>query len=184
MANIQAPIPPSIMDKICCAILCCEEAKYKLKKKKRKRGKDGKLHDATCTRLGHRKHSCVLHKLRKKEGKKLTTENKHTHKASGTVLEASPRYPKGKKPPDAIPDIKYGNVIVDAKFPCDASKATFTNGEGKASQEMGLTDTGKSMLTDKEKTTYTKVDGGCQVEGMSPQDAKDTIKGECKCEDK
>ena len=169
MANVQAPIPPGLMDTICCAILCCEEKEYNLKKKPPKKGKDGKMHDPTCTRLGHRKHSCVLHKLREKQGDKLTTKNKFKDEETGKVLEASPRYPPNTNPPDAIPDLKANFTKADKK--------------DKKSQAMGMTDTGESMLTKKERTTYTDVDGGCQVYGMSPQDAKDTIKGDCKCED-
>jgi hypothetical protein len=97
--NIQQPLTYSqAIPIIACAIYCCDtKEKYHLVQRP---------HNMDCARLGTKKHSCVLHKLRKtdKHGK-MTTDNKYNG------IQASPRYPPVN--PVAIPDIQVGSQVID-----------------------------------------------------------------------
>jgi hypothetical protein len=137
----------------------------------------------SCQRLAHRKHSCVLHSLRKKSGNKLTTENKFSN------VFASPRSSRPLGGKIRIPDVVVGNKIVDAKFPCSTSKVysqlPISNAAIPSDPSGGL-----SMMTFKEKNIYGKFRhpetnqpiGNGNVECMTPSDAAREIKGSsCKC---
>ncbi|MFO0617509.1 MAG: hypothetical protein U0414_33240 [Polyangiaceae bacterium] len=165
-------------ERVACAIYCCDKKKYNLPNSRGGR--------KTCQRIGNRKHSCVLHALRKhtKSGK-LTTKNKYAG------VKASPRFPKGKR--TLIPDtIVNGNKVIDAKFPCETKDVHgpgdkpkgkgpgFTTGKGKKAYPSDSR-RGTVMLTSKEKSDYKKINGIKKVEAMTPADAK-TAKGKnCKC---
>jgi hypothetical protein len=173
MANLQGVVPPGIMKEIACAVLCCDKKKYPLDKK----GNE-------CARLGTKKHSCVLHKMRKEDKQgKMTQENRVKDKSSGTVLQASPRYPSSD--PKYIPDLKYGGLAIDLKFPCPDPVTTGKNGS-KVQNISDMSKTSDSMLTTKEDGYLNIKDskhGDVQdVQGYSPKEAKEDV-GSCKCEE-
>lgn len=178
---LQSPQPPVTPAEaaVACAIFCCDQEDYSLTNKRGGR--------KTCQRLGHRKHSCVLHKLREEKGGKMTT----TNKVPG--VQASPRIKvKGIKRP-LIPDtIVDGNKVIDAKFPCktedvhgpgDTPPGTgpgFTKGAAKRAfpSDSRL---GTAMGTPKEAKDYKKIPGVQKVECMTPEDAKSKKDANCKC---
>jgi hypothetical protein len=173
---IQSPGPPVTPAEaaVACAIWCCDKEPYSLQNTRGGR--------KTCQRLGHRKHSCVLHKLRKKSGNKLTT----TNKVPG--VEASPRIPPGVRGNDTsrvlIPDtIVDGNKVIDAKFPCetdDVHKKGFTKGAAKMAYPSDGR-LGSAMTTSKEDIDYKKIDGGMKTECMTPADAAAKKGSDCEC---
>jgi uncharacterized Zn-binding protein involved in type VI secretion len=160
---------------VACAIHCCDKKEYSL----RSSGKNEK----TCQRLGCRKHSCVLHRLRKKKNGKLLQENKFIG------VEASPRFPKGTVTGitrDLIPDtIINGDTIIDCKFPCDPAKVKargFT--KGNATKAFTGKQIGPSPRPlgagDKEKKEYNNIDGIKDVRTMTPDQAE-KVMGNCSC---
>ena len=152
---IQLPVIPKGLtpdEKVACAIHCCDKAKYE--KKKRSPANAAK----DCLSLSRTKHSCVMKSLRK----------------SGKPIEASPRFKVGGKL--AIPDVKIGNRIIDAKFPCKKYVPSPLN----KSHLSDLSKPGTSMMTVKEKKVYTKIKGVKKVSAMTPKDAAKK-KGNCKC---
>ena len=162
--NIQKPLTYSqAVPIIACAIYCCDKQKYPLVKRKK---------NMDCARLGTKKHSCVLHKLREtdKNGK-MTTTNKYNG------IQASPRYPVGGS--TAIPDIQVGSQVIDCKFPCPDPIAN-TKGKGTLAQASPTNVTGSQMLTDKD-LEYKNLPGVSTVEGMTPGDAQGHITSSCKC---
>lgn len=181
-----APVTPAEAA-VACAIWCCDQKPYKLPNTRGGR--------KTCQRIGSRKHSCVLHKLRKKNGDKLTT----TNKVPG--VQASPRFNPGEGGNDTarilIPDtIVDGNKVIDAKFPCKTEDvhgpgntppgtgpgftAAGKNAVGKLYPSDGRL--GSEMCTSKEDIDYKKLDGVEKTECMTPADAAGK-KGDCKCEE-
>lgn len=147
---------------VACAIHCCDKAPYE----KRKHDDEGQ----DCRSLSTSKHSCVLHSLRKKEGDKLTLENKFDN------VQASPRFPK--KSPKLIPDtIINGNTVIDAKFPCKKKVPAPLKG----SHPSDLTKTGKDMLTTKEKVDYQAIPGVKKVKAMTPKEADKAKGSKCTC---
>lgn len=181
-SELQPPSPPAIPGeaKVACAIYCCDQEEYSLKNTRGGR--------KTCQRLGHRKHSCVLHKLREKTASgKLTTKNKHAD------VQASPRFKVPGVPRTLIPDtIVNGNKVIDAKFPCETNKVHgpsdtpagtgpgFTTGKSKRAYPCSPR-SGASMLTRKERKDYKKIPGVKKVEAMTPEDAKKKKGDDCKC---
>jgi len=171
VGNLQGVVPPGVMKEIACAVLCCDKKEYPLDKK----GNE-------CARLGTKKHSCVLHKLRKEDKQgKMTQENRV--KSGKTELQASPRYPKTN--PVYIPDLKFGELAIDLKFPCPDPVKTGKNGS-KVKNPSDMTKTSDTMMTDKEQGYLNITDskhGDVQdVQGYSPKEAKEDV-GSCKCED-
>lgn len=153
---------------VACAIYCCDKKPYSLKNNRGGR--------KTCQRLAHRKHSCVLHKLREKNGDKLTQTNKFKN------IYASPRYKVPGIKRVLIPDTIVGNTVIDAKFPCDPAKvhkAGFTKGKGVKAYP-STSKAGSSMMTKKERREYKKIEGVKRVKAMTPSDAAKK-KGKCKC---
>lgn len=167
-----APVTPAEAA-VACAIWCCDKKPYNLNNNRGGR--------QTCQRLGNRKHSCVLHSLRKKKGDKLTTDNKRTD------VQASPRIEHGQLGNDTgrtlIPDtIVNGNKVIDAKFPCEPENVTFTTGKNKL-QNLSDGRLGTEMGTPKEAVDYKKIKGVKKTECMTPADAA-TKKGDnCECEE-
>lgn len=150
-------IPAGLTDiqMIACAIDCCDQAKYK-KRDHKDEGKD-------CRSLSVTKHSCVMHALRtSKEAKKAG-------------IKASPRFPRPKKR-TLIPDVMFGDRIIDAKFPCKKKVPAPLNGKWGSD----LTKTSAQMMTQKERTDYMKIPNVKKVEAMTPRDAAKK-KGNCDC---
>jgi hypothetical protein len=161
MGAMHAPLPGTDLD-VACAIQCCDKKPYNLPNNRGGR--------KTCQRLAHRKHSCVLHRLREKKGNKLTTENKFPN------IQASRRYPPSETGASRvlIPDVVMnGNRVIDAKFPCDPANVKF----GKNVVNPSLDLPGKA--TKKEKRDYKLIPGIKEVKPMSPKQARE--KGECAC---
>ena len=176
MPNMQVPIPTGLTPKqtVACAIHCCDNAPYDMKRNRAKR--------VTCQRLAHRKHSCVLHSLREKPGGKLSTSNRFPN------VWASPRSPGKIGGKIRIPDTVVGNEIIDAKFPCDPEKVyphLPMSGQVMPSDPAA----GLSMMTPKEKTIYKKFPHpvtntpiGDNVSCMTPSEATTEIQGTtCTC---
>lgn len=167
---------------VACAIYCCDKEDYSLN--------DTRGGEKTCQRLGHRKHSCVLHKLREHDGSgKLTTKN------NTPGVQASPRFAPSQTgvPRTLIPDtIVDGNKIIDAKFPCK-TEDVHGPGDTPAGTGPGFTKpgtkrafpsdsrTGVDMGTPKEAFDYKKIPGVQKVECMTPEDAKSKKGDDCKC---
>lgn len=161
---------------VACAIHCCDKKEYSLQT----RGKNVK----TCQRLGNRKHSCVLHRLRKKSGNKLLQENKFKG------IDASPRIPKSASSAGRvlIPDvIVNGNKVIDCKFPCDPEKVKnrgFTKGKAKKAftgKQIGPAKA-KKMIGEKELIDYKSIKKPKikKVQTMTPAQANGK-KGTCSC---
>jgi hypothetical protein len=168
-----APVTPGEAA-VACAIWCCDQKEYPLQNNRGGR--------KTCQRLGNRKHSCVLHSLRKKNGDKLTTENKRTD------VQASPRIQPGTRGNNTgrvlIPDtIVDGNKVIDAKFPCQDAAVKFSKGKLGTVQNLSDGRLGTQMGTPKEAIEYKKIDGGMKTECMTPADAKDKKGDNCDCKD-
>lgn len=154
---------------VLCAILCCDQKDYNLPNTRGGR--------KTCQRLAHRKHSCVTHALREKSNGKLTQKNKFSN------VYAAPRYPGVVSGKTLIPDTIAGNVVIDAKFPCDTSKVHgpknkppgtgpgFTTAKGKRAYP-SITKSGTSYMGDKELNQYTKIPGVKKSVAKTPSDAK------------
>ncbi|GGY36860.1 DUF4150 domain-containing protein [Pseudoduganella albidiflava] len=150
-------IPAGLTDiqMIACAIHCCDTASYK-KRDHKDEGKD-------CRSLSVTKHSCVMHALR---------TSKAAKKAG---IKASPRFPRpGKR--TLIPDVMFGDRIIDAKFPCKKTVPAPLKGKW----ESDLTKTSAQMMTQKERTDYKKIPGVKKVDAMTPRDAAKK-RGDCKC---
>ena len=75
-----------------------------------------------------------------------------------------------------IPDVKIGDRVIDAKFPCKKKVPAPLNGKWASD----LSKTGPDMITDKENITYKTIPGVKKSEAMTPKDA-DAKKGACKC---
>jgi uncharacterized Zn-binding protein involved in type VI secretion len=167
----------SAEEEVACAIYCCDKKSYSLQSRPPKNEK-------TCQRLGSRKHSCVLHRLRKKAGKKLLQENKFKG------VEASPQFPVGTVPGitrKLIPDtIVNGNTVIDAKFPCDPAKVHsrgFTTGKTKkafTSRQIGPSNP-RSMMGRKESIEYKKIPRVKKVKTMTPAQAEEKKGANCSC---
>lgn len=156
---IQLPVIPAGLtaeEMVACAIHCCDNAKYQ-KRDHKDEGQD-------CRSLSVTKHSCVMHSLR------------NSKDAKNAGIEASPQC-KTAAGDKAIPDVRIGDRVIDAKFPCKKKVPAPLN--GKWSSDM--TKTGKDMITDKEEIDYKTIPGVKKSEAMTPKDA-DAKKGSCKCE--
>lgn len=154
---IQLPVIPaglSAEEMVACAIHCCDNAKYK-KRDHKDEGQD-------CRSLSVTKHSCVMHSLR----------NSKDAKAAG--IEASPQCQSGGM--KVIPDVRIGDRVIDAKFPCKKKVPAPLNG----SWQSDLTKTAGDMITDKETVTYKGISGVKKVDAMTPREA-DAKKGNCTC---
>ena len=167
---------------VACAIYCCDKQEYSLD--------NTRGGEKTCQRLAHRKHSCVLRKLRvpKSDGKPSTV-----NKVPG--VQASPRIPPSQTgvPRTLIPDtIVNGNKIIDAKFPCKTADVHGPKdtppGTGPGFTKSGTKlaypsdgRTGVEMGTPKEADDYTKIPGVQKVECMTPEDAKTKKDANCTC---
>lgn len=164
MGAVHAPVvvanPAAV---VACAIHCCDKKAYNLPNNRGGR--------QTCQRLAHRKHSCVLHKLRVKTNGRLTQTNKYKD------IQASPRFDVPGIPRTLIPDTIVKGTVIDAKFPCDPSKVTFGSNVKNPSRP-GVS--GSSMLGTKELDEYPLIPGVKDVEGMTPSDAA-ALKGDCVC---
>jgi uncharacterized Zn-binding protein involved in type VI secretion len=158
---IQVPILPkglSAEEMVACAIHCCDNAAYK-KRDHHDEGQD-------CRSLSVTKHSCVMHSLRRSKA------------AKKAGIQASPqcKTTAGKK---VIPDVRIGDRVIDAKFPCQ--KTVPAPLKGKWPSDLSVPS--KTMMTDKEKVTYKNISPKGSVkksEAMTPRDAA-TKKGACKC---
>jgi len=168
----QKPGPTGAVNaelEVLCAILCCDKKAYKLPNTRGGR--------KTCQRLAHRKHSCVTHALREKKDGKLTQTNKFSN------VYAAPRYPGVVTGKTLIPDTIAGNVVIDAKFPCDTSKV---HGPGDTPPGTGsgftlgtatkvyrsIARSGGSYMGDKEISQYTQIPGVKDSVATTPSDAK------------
>ncbi|MHB8474548.1 MAG: DUF4150 domain-containing protein [Gammaproteobacteria bacterium] len=155
---IQLPVIPAGLtadEMVACAIHCCDNAKYE-KRDHHDEGQD-------CRSLSVTKHSCVMHSLR----------NSKDAKKAG--IEASPQCKVGKQ--KVIPDIKIGDRVVDAKFPCKKTVPAPLKGKWPSD----LTKTASDMTTPKETDVYTKIPGVNKVDVKTPQEAAKE-KGACECE--
>lgn len=163
---------------VLCAILCCDQKEYDLP--------NTRGGEKTCQRLAHRKHSCVTHALREKDGNKLTQTNKFKN------VYAAPRYDvDGVR---LVPDTIAGDVVIDAKFPCDTSKVHgpgdtpqgtgpgFTTGVKKAYPSIAAS--GSSYMGDKELNQYTKIPGVKDSVAKTPSDAKAATNDGADCKGK
>jgi len=180
---IQVPVLVEQTDPECtvaCAIVCCDEAKY-TKNVHPDKGDGMSPQEKDCTSLSRTKHSCVLHALRQRSGKKATAANKFKNIAASppgltAVVDGVSR--------PVIPDIMVnGNHVIDAKFPCDTSKpAAPLSAQRCPSADISAYPT---MDTMKEDEVYTQIDGVQDSEAMTPKDARDRIdaKGcaDCDC---
>ncbi|WBS00588.1 DUF4150 domain-containing protein [Pseudoduganella sp. SL102] len=155
----QIPVIPAGLTEIqmiACAIDCCDKASY-VKSDHKDEGKD-------CRALSTTKHSCVMHALR---------TSKAAKKAG---IKASPRFPKPPKKARLIPDVMFGDRIIDAKFPCKKKVPAPLKGKWPSD----LTKTSAQMMTQKERTSYKKIPGVKKVDAMTPRDAANK-KGSCTC---
>jgi hypothetical protein len=179
---IQVPVLVAQTDPECtvaCAIICCDEANY-TKNVHPDKGDGMTPQEKDCTSLSRTKHSCVLHSLRKRSGKKATAANKFDN------IEASPpgltALVDGVTKP-CIPDVMVnGNHVIDAKFPCDTSKPSAPlNNQQCKSATIGSA----KMDTKKEDAVYSKISGVKKSEAMTPEDARDRMKAkgcaDCDC---
>ncbi len=166
---------------VLCAIMCCDKKAYKLPNTRGGR--------KTCQRLAHRKHSCVTHALREKKNGKLTQKNKFSN------VYAAPRYPGIVPGKTLIPDTIAGNVVIDAKFPCDTSKVHgprsnppgtgpgFTSGSRKRVYR-SIAKPGTGYMGMKEKKLYKKIPGVNKVVAKTPSDAKKATNNGADCSGK
>jgi hypothetical protein len=186
MPNIE-PATATDLERVACAVLCCERKKYDFTTSNRYK----KNKDKECEWLGSKKHACVNHALRKKEKGKLAKPKQPRWSNSNIVCTpvCSPqvlRVIKGiSKLVNPIPDILIKpNHIVDAKFPCAEEKTLTGAGQSKAGR------IGNDMKGVKELTDYTQItsaDGqpvnNPKVTTMTPEKAQDTLNGKgCPCE--
>jgi hypothetical protein len=155
---IQLPVIPlglTAEEMVACAIHCCDNAKYE-KRDHHDEGQD-------CRSLSVTKHSCVMHSLR----------NSPSAKKAG--IEASPQC-KTSTGIKAIPDVKIGDRVIDAKFPCKKTVPAPLKGKWPSDLSKSASD----MITVKEEDVYTDIPGVKKVEAMTPKEA-DAKKGSCKC---
>jgi len=156
---LQLPVIPTGLtaeQMVACAIDCCDNAHYE-KSDHKDEGQD-------CRSLSTTKHSCVMHSLR----------NSPDAKTAG--IEASPSNLVTAAGDKAIPDVKIGSSIIDAKFPC--KKKVPAPLKGKWASD--LTKTASDMITDKETVDYASIKGVKKVEAMTPKEAA-AKKGGCTC---
>ncbi len=171
---------------VCCAIICCDEAKYQKKKHKKVTDKNGDTISGVeqdCRSLSTTKHSCVLRSLRKATGPNhdLTTTNRFDNiRASPPGLKA-----RGK---DVIPDIIVnGNHVIDAKFPC--SKEPTRPAPLRFESHRSADESWHTMPKSKEADLYMDIQGeGIAEEGIQdseavgPHEAREKMK-KLKCAD-
>ncbi len=150
---------------VACAIHCCDNAPYE-KSDHKDEGKD-------CRSLSVTKHSCVMHSLR------------NSPDAQKAGIKASPADCKTQGGVKVIPDVMFGDRVIDAKFPCKkkvpAPLKGSKPGEG-ARWPSDLTKTMDDMETKKESDVYTDIKGVNKVEAMTPKEA-DQKKGACVCKE-
>jgi len=156
--------------KVACAILCCDKATYKMQKS----GRD----DKECQRLNNRKHSCVLHSLRKKDKGKLTQQDRFSGITANKKFTVSGRVRR--------PDIITSNPskIIDAKFPCKTEDLQQGWAKGKVQYLSDKTRGAADMIGDKELVDYKKIanrTGAAGPEVMTPKEAEDKLPGGCEC---
>jgi len=170
---------------VACAIICCDEAKY-TKDVHPDKGDGMTPQEKDCTSLSRTKHSCVLHSLRERSGKKATAKNKFTKKGN---IEASPpgleALVDGVMKP-VIPDVMInGNHCIDAKFPCDTSKGAKPAAPLNQEKCFSAKKRNTQMDTGKEDNIYSEIDGVQKSEAMTPEDARDRLKAkgcsDCVC---
>lgn len=156
---------------VCCAIICCDEAKYEKKKHKPVPAKNGRTisgAEQDCRSLSTTKHSCVLHSLREHTpGGDLTTKNKYP-----TTIQASPHCTALGE--NVIPDVIVANDhVIDAKFPC-APPAAPLKKERHDSADISHTEMGVW----KEEHLYTEIEEHdiTDSEAMTPKDARERMK--------
>jgi len=188
---IQVPALVAQNDPECtvaCAIICCDEANYT--KNVHEDKNDGMTpREKDCTSLSRTKHSCVLHSLRKRSGKKATPDNKFAN------IEASPpglsALVDGEVKP-VIPDVIVNKThVIDAKFPCDPATAPAPLIEQPChSAKIRSKNNPKpsdNMDTKKEDTIYTEIKERkiTESEAMTPEDARERLKEngckDCEC---
>lgn len=155
---IQLPVIPAGLtaeEMVACAIHCCDNADYE-KRDHKDEGQD-------CRSLSVTKHSCVMHSL------------SNSSDAKNAGVEASPQCitAAGTK---AIPDVRIGDRVIDAKFPC--RKTVPAPLKGKWPSDMSKT--GADMITAKEEIDYKTIKGIKKSHAMTPKDA-DSKKGACTC---
>ena len=170
---------------VCCAIICCDEAKYEKTNHPDVIDKNGdKVSGASqdCRSLSTTKHSCVLHSLREHSGKAMTTKDKFDPKI------------KASKPCTAlkqvvIPDvIVNNNHVIDAKFPCNTSPGAKPAAPLKFEACQSDAVSASTMGQWKEQNLYTEIDGmdNPKVEAMTPEDARSRAKkkkcADCDCQ--
>lgn len=184
MPNMQIPLAGlSGEEMVACVIYCCDKKPYDFAAKR----------DATksCQRMGSRKHSCVLHNLRKRTSSGgLTQTNRYPDQARG-----NPRMQTidgHNCIPDCLAKINGKWQVIDAKFPCDPAELNPKLGVPPNAQAGGKSKVtcestsagGASMTTAKERDLYTefKVDDKkvSKVSCMTPSDAE-SKKGKCDC---
>ncbi len=155
----QIPVIPNGLTAIqivACAIHCCDNARYKKR--------DHKDAGKNCRSLSITKHSCVMHALRNSKA------------AKHEKIEASPRFPPPPKKAKLIPDVMFGDRIIDVKFPCKKNVPAPLAGKWPSD----ISKSAKQMLTDKEAFVYKKIDDVNKVDVMTPREAA-AKKGDCKC---
>lgn len=184
---IQIPVLVAQEEPVCtvaCAIICCDEANY-TKNVHPDKGDGMTPREKDCTSLSRTKHSCVLHALRERSGKKATTTNKFAK------IEASPpgltAISEGKVV-DVIPDIIVNkNHVIDAKFPCDTSEGATPPAPLNKQPCPSAKISSAKMDTKKEDQVYKKIRERNikESEAMTPEDARDRLEAEgceeCKC---
>lgn len=178
LGTVQPPGPPAIDGTavVACAIHCCDKKPYPLPNTCGGR--------KTCQRLGSKKHSCVLHRLREK-----TPDGKLTKKNRVEGVLASPRCKAPGTLRTLIPDTIVNGVVIDAKFPCETSKVhgpkdnPAGTGDGFGTRQYLSTSASTTMETKKELTEYIFINDPVKVTDvttMTPSDAA-TAKGNCQC---
>lgn len=172
---LQRPVIRGSTDeeKVACAIYCCDRMEYKQSK--------GENPNTECARLGAKKHNCVLHSLRDTKNGKLVQPPSHKYKG----IKAEPTYtPEDLVPGSEIdrnlrPDIKIGNKVIDAKFPCDPDRP-IPSGNKKFTYHSDSSVLGTSAITDKEDD-YFDIPGVNDVTAMTPADAQKKKSDDCDC---
>ncbi len=169
---------------VCCAIICCDEAKYEKTNHPDVVDKNGDTISGAsqdCRSLSTTKHSCVLHSLREHSGKSMTTKNKFDK-----IDASKPCTALGQ---DVIPDvIVNGNHIIDAKFPCDTKPGAKPAAPLKFETCKSDPVSASTMGQWKEQNLYTEIDGmsNPKVEAMTPEDARKRAKNkncaDCDCQ--
>lgn len=155
----QIPVIPSGLTQeqmVACVIHCCDNAPYD-KSDHHDTGKD-------CRSLSVTKHSCVMHALR---------SSKAAKKAG---IKASPRFPPPPKKAKLIPDVMFGDRVIDAKFPCKKNVPAPLKGKWPSD----LSKKASQYITDKEEVDYKTIKGVKKVDAMTPKEAA-AKKGSCKC---